>query len=33
MNWFEIGIVTICVFGMWVIGNAIYAAWRDSRDD
>jgi hypothetical protein len=33
MEWFSIGISVICAFGAWVIGMAMYDAWRDSRDD
>jgi hypothetical protein len=32
-DWFSWGVIVICIFGMWVIGNAMYEAWKDSKDE
>lgn len=30
---FQWGVFVICLFGSWVIGAALYEAWKDSKDD
>jgi hypothetical protein len=30
---FELGIIVWSIFGAWVIGRAIYEAWKDSRHE